>query len=382
MIIFKINIFVRYFYKSMLGGFLMQVEQIISKLGGIRPTASKLGVAVSTVQGWKERNHIPVGRRKSIEDILGQGIFTNNVDENVKNNNEYVEVTEKPKNNPEKPKNNNFILYLSLFLSVLAVVLSVTSHLWRGIVFPEFNNNSKIDSNLNLQSEIYKIKQKMAIFDKKKAKMDKKVIKMGKNDEKPLLNIEGFVKGVNTNIDRFQQELDKSSIVIKKNSDGLNSILESSNEKVIKVRQIVTVALSGEDFSLLLRGISSDSPDVQKALSVLEINKSGIYTKQMLIKYINDNILALSEHINYKNAKTPLEKIKAKISGAIYVRSKENNDKISDIINYVKQDDFDKIIDLLEETNSKHSNNLKQLIIARKNTLVALNALTDWTEQE
>ncbi|MFL2659407.1 MAG: carph-isopro domain-containing protein [Alphaproteobacteria bacterium] len=361
----------------------MQVEQIISKLGGIRPTASKLGVAVSTVQGWKERNHIPVGRRKSIEDILGQDIFTNDVDENVKNNNEYVQVTENIENNSEKPKNNNFILYLSLFLSVLAVVLSVTSHLWRGIVFPEFNNNSKIDSNLNLQSEIYKIKQKMAIFDKKTAKMDKKVIKMGKNDEKPFLNIEAFVKDVNTNIDKFQQELDKSSVVIKKNSDGLNSILESSNEKVIKVRQIVAVALSGEDFSLLLRGIYSDNPDVQKALSVLEgSNKSGIYTKQMLIKYINDNILALSEHINYKNAKTPLEKIKAKISGAIYIRSKENNDKISDIINYVKQDDFDKIIDLLEETNSKHSNNLKQLIIARKNTLVALNALTDWTEQE
>ena len=72
----------------------MQVEQIISKLGGIRPTASKLGVAVSTVQGWKERNHIPVGRRKSIEDILGQDIFTNDVDENVKNNNEDVQVTE------------------------------------------------------------------------------------------------------------------------------------------------------------------------------------------------------------------------------------------------------------------------------------------------
>lgn len=90
----------------------------------------------------------------------------------------------------------------------------------------------------------------------------------------------------------------------------------------------------------------------------------------------------MSEHINYKNAKTPLEKIKAKISGAIYIRSKENNDKISDIINYVKQDDFDKIIDLLEDTNSKHSNNLKKLIIARKNTFLALNALTDWTEQE
>ena len=36
--------------------------EIIERFGGIRPMASKLGVAVTTVQGWKERSHIPEGR--------------------------------------------------------------------------------------------------------------------------------------------------------------------------------------------------------------------------------------------------------------------------------------------------------------------------------
>ncbi len=36
--------------------------EIIDRFGGIRPMASKLGVAVTTVQGWKERGHIPEGR--------------------------------------------------------------------------------------------------------------------------------------------------------------------------------------------------------------------------------------------------------------------------------------------------------------------------------
>ncbi len=36
--------------------------EIIERFGGIRPMASKLGVAVTTVQGWKERGHIPEGR--------------------------------------------------------------------------------------------------------------------------------------------------------------------------------------------------------------------------------------------------------------------------------------------------------------------------------
>lgn len=42
-------------------------ERIIARFGGIRPMAAKLGVAVSTVQGWKIRGHIPPGRREQIE---------------------------------------------------------------------------------------------------------------------------------------------------------------------------------------------------------------------------------------------------------------------------------------------------------------------------
>lgn len=41
-------------------------SEIIERFGGIRPMASKLGVAVTTVQGWKERGHIPANRYKQI----------------------------------------------------------------------------------------------------------------------------------------------------------------------------------------------------------------------------------------------------------------------------------------------------------------------------
>jgi hypothetical protein len=40
---------------------------IIERFGGIRPMATKMGIPVTTVQGWKQRNAIPVSRR---EDIL------------------------------------------------------------------------------------------------------------------------------------------------------------------------------------------------------------------------------------------------------------------------------------------------------------------------
>lgn len=41
---------------------LENAEVIIERFGGIRPTATKTGVAVTTVQGWKKRNVIPENR--------------------------------------------------------------------------------------------------------------------------------------------------------------------------------------------------------------------------------------------------------------------------------------------------------------------------------
>ena len=42
-------------------------EEVIQRFGGLRPMANKLQIAVSTVQGWKARGHIPAARQ---EDIL------------------------------------------------------------------------------------------------------------------------------------------------------------------------------------------------------------------------------------------------------------------------------------------------------------------------
>lgn len=46
---------------------LTNAEEVIERFGGIRPMATKTGVAVTTIQGWKKRNTIPSNRT---EDIL------------------------------------------------------------------------------------------------------------------------------------------------------------------------------------------------------------------------------------------------------------------------------------------------------------------------
>jgi hypothetical protein len=50
------------------GGGAHPVHEVIQAFGGIRPMANKLGIAVSTVQGWKNRDAIPEPRHQLILD--------------------------------------------------------------------------------------------------------------------------------------------------------------------------------------------------------------------------------------------------------------------------------------------------------------------------
>ena len=57
------------------GQAIHEASSIIERFGGIRPMAKKMGVAVTTVQGWKKRDTIPAGRRKAvIESALNNDI--------------------------------------------------------------------------------------------------------------------------------------------------------------------------------------------------------------------------------------------------------------------------------------------------------------------
>ena len=51
---------------------LLDAALVIQKFGGIRPAASLLGVAASTVQGWKERGVIPQNREQAILDVAAR----------------------------------------------------------------------------------------------------------------------------------------------------------------------------------------------------------------------------------------------------------------------------------------------------------------------
>jgi hypothetical protein len=71
---------------------LEDAEEIIRRFGGIRPMSHKIGIPVTTIQGWKKRNVIPGNRRNAVlaaaqnnnidlSDILEHGIANENSSE-------------------------------------------------------------------------------------------------------------------------------------------------------------------------------------------------------------------------------------------------------------------------------------------------------------
>lgn len=47
---------------------LRDAENIVAAFGGVRPMASRLGIAATTIQGWKSRGNIPENRRQAVLD--------------------------------------------------------------------------------------------------------------------------------------------------------------------------------------------------------------------------------------------------------------------------------------------------------------------------
>ena len=45
---------------------LRDAKSIVAAFGGVRPMASRLNIAVTTIQGWKSRGNIPKNRRRAV----------------------------------------------------------------------------------------------------------------------------------------------------------------------------------------------------------------------------------------------------------------------------------------------------------------------------
>ena len=314
----------------------MDAILIIEKLGGIRPTATKLGVAISTVQGWKERNKIPPQHMPEIEALLNSDIGKNNP--NIKSGasvfNKAVKVEKV--SSARGSIGNTFVVRLSLVLSCFALAASLLLPFFIDDIYPKKNTQNIENLELFLQESLTGLKNNdMAL--------NNKMIENGKKYQ------QGFMA-----LEEFQAKAEAK--------------LKATNEKILLLRQIATLALMGEPYSVLLSLYTltekqAKNADIVKALVVVQSNKYGIKTTGYLKSYLQDNARIIAPYISEKNATSIFDKITSRLQSLVYIT------KISANRTQNRSVDLQSIIDLVSAGQIE-----KSIVLAKGYDIEALNA--------
>ncbi len=91
----------------------IDVEKLIEEFGGIRPFANKLGIAFTTVQGWKKRDRIPDAQWKKIKKLIeSENVDVSTLQNGSVANDEPLVTTPHAKEQSSLSAENDFDAYL------------------------------------------------------------------------------------------------------------------------------------------------------------------------------------------------------------------------------------------------------------------------------
>lgn len=124
---------------------LDDAEQVVAAFGGIRPMAARLGVAATTIQGWKSRGNIPQNRREAVlEAAKADGIDLSApvdapIDDAPEEAAPAIAEMAVPVQAPPPPaqKSNSGIAWLALLVAVGTGAAVLTQPHWTPLVFGE-----------------------------------------------------------------------------------------------------------------------------------------------------------------------------------------------------------------------------------------------------
>lgn len=124
-------------------GPLRDADRVIAAFGGIRPMASQLGIAATTIQGWKSRGHIPEGRRQAVLDAaaaagvdLTAAPPAGEPDPSETDTETVAEVAETPTEQPPVvAKGGNRLAWFAIVLAGVALFTVLTQPKWAPILY-------------------------------------------------------------------------------------------------------------------------------------------------------------------------------------------------------------------------------------------------------
>ena len=168
-------------------------QDIIKLFGGIRPMAKKLGLTASTVQGWRERKHIPEGRWEDIYKCA----LSHNLCLEKNESSQPSSLSNFHKHTPAKS-----ISAWPLRISVCALTVSL---LVGGYVYSYFQEPlQNITSYQQTQASIIELENKIDILTKALSDKDRIVRSL----DSDLQNVVHQIKNLQLHQDEYKQSMD------------------------------------------------------------------------------------------------------------------------------------------------------------------------------
>ena len=123
---------------------LCDAETVIAAFGGVRPMASRLGIAATTIQGWKSRGKIPENRRQAVfEAAQADDLDLVSAQDSVASQEgppepatEMEAVADTPSSATEAPRQTSGVgpAWLALIVAIIAVVGLLTYPQWSPLI--------------------------------------------------------------------------------------------------------------------------------------------------------------------------------------------------------------------------------------------------------
>lgn len=234
---------------------LQDAERVVAAFGGIRPMATQLGIAATTIQGWKSRGHIPEGRRQSVLDAAAAvGIDLTAVPPAEEP--EEIEATEEEAGAPaDEPQptaqparaasGGNGVAWLAVVLAGAALAAVLTEPKWEPILYGRQSAAASAD--------IQTLKSRVAALEKRRPAADISdrlaAVEQGLSDLRARASAAAApdsgprLAALSSRIDSLASDLDKASARVSTARADVSAELDTLREAVSALREKVEQAV-------------------------------------------------------------------------------------------------------------------------------------------
>lgn len=316
-------------------------EEVIEALGGIRPSAAKLGVPVTTVQGWKTRGRIPENRHAEIKRTLTELGIHISEDVLVVGSDEVTGNTERPRKadetesaedaadltsdaNPSDDKSDTVtvprssggaLAGIAIFLSVLALLAVGVSIFRPGLLpAPQSVNLENVYGRVDKFEK--RVSQKLDAYSRALAenavnreKLERRIEEIGLRIEAVAENFPTVGKGDNAaEIAQLRESIAEIGAEVLA---AKSQISEASSKEASKAAAVAAGLNSRfDDVDTRIASLQSGQKGVEAKISGAISRRSGVASADVaLLVAMGQLEAAVQSGLNIKNALERLRRI-------------------------------------------------------------------------